>query len=153
MDLLLPTHISPALRVGVAGRKQGRTVVSQLLLHSYIAGAITVGEVNSNLLHVLLLSLSSHLQLLLVRFLLVNRRNELIQFRITHTLVDFAGVEVLNAISRISTDTPTGEGTIVLLRAHHRVELRLRLAVLLKLNTCRLELLLKVLELSQGGCI
>ena len=101
----------------------------------------------------LLLSLSSHLQLLIVGFLLVNGRDELIQFRITHTLVDFAGVEVLNAICGVSTNAPTGEGAVVLLSTHHGVELGLRLVVLLELNTCRLELLLEVLELSQGGCI
>ena len=101
----------------------------------------------------LLLSLSSHLQLLLVGFLLVNRRDELIQLGIAHTLVNFAGVEVLNAVGGVSTNAPTGEGTVVLLRAHHGVELGLRLVVLLELNTCCLELLLEVLELSQGGCI
>ena len=101
----------------------------------------------------LLLSLSSHLQLLLVGFLLVNGGNVLIQLRIAHTLVNFAGVEVLNAVGGVSTNAPTGEGTVVLLSAHHGVELGLRLVVLLELNTCRLELLLEVLELSQRGCI
>ena len=101
----------------------------------------------------LLLSLSSHLQLLLVGFLLVNGGNVLIQLGIAHTLVNFAGVEVLNAVGGVSTNAPTGEGTVVLLSAHHGVELGLRLVVLLELNTCRLELLLEVLELSQRGCI
>ena len=101
----------------------------------------------------LLLSLSSHLQLLLVGFLLVNGRDELIQLGIAHTFVDFAGVEVLNTVCGVSTNTPAGEGAVVLLRAHHGVELGLRLVVLLELNTCCLELLLEVLELSQRGCI
>ena len=100
-----------------------------------------------------LLYLIGKLNLLIFRFSCRNLSNQLIDFVVTHTVVNILGVEVLGAICHIRAYSPTGKRTIVTLRTHDRVKIRLWLIIVGYFNTSLFKLLLYSLEFCLGDGI